>query len=388
MSDFNFQHSLIDFSDYPFKDITDHLSVLSREKETAFNLFELTEIIDNALLSGHELDLNLRFKKNKLIKIDHEIWSSINIYEKLKSYKKKHCYQFEKRVQLSNYDLGIFGLNVEDAGKLTTNDFNFSCLNIKEDEYDRTLVSDFIRRYEWLGKLAQRNTHAFGAFYKNMLAGVVVFSTPNSFHNLLGPHSGIELEKLISRGACASFTPKNLASKLLSFSINWMSKNTSFRIFSAYSDPEAFEIGTIYQAMGAIYLGPKFGGSNQYFDPSQPEKGWFSDREARKLSAYKRFALQENIVWLPDWHDKKGKILWDKIPAKDAQALKDKSKAYIQSCQSRRLKNKHKYVFIRGSDNRETKNLIQKFKECNPHLNHHRPDGVFIGMSYPKKRGE
>ena len=99
-----------------------------------------------------------------------------------------------------------------------------------------------------------RPTHRFTATFKGQLAGVVVMATPNSFSNLLGPDSRHQ-EKLISRGACISWSPKNLGSALVIFSVRCMAKHTAFRIFTAYSDTEARELGTIYQACNFIYLG-------------------------------------------------------------------------------------------------------------------------------------
>ena len=79
-------------------------------------------------------------------------------------------------------------------------------------------------------------------------------------------------EKLISRGACISWAPKNLGSWLIMNSIKHMVKHTEFRVFSAYSDPEAKELGTIYQACNFIYLGQKSGTAAQYFDSKDRQR--------------------------------------------------------------------------------------------------------------------
>ena len=47
---------------------------------------------------------------------------------------------------------------------------------------------------------------------------------------------------------------------------NWMVKNTEFRLFEAYADPEAKELGTIYQACNFYYVGDNFGSDKLYFD--------------------------------------------------------------------------------------------------------------------------
>ena len=109
------------------------------------------------------------------------------------------------------------------------------------------------------------------------LAGVVIMATPNAFSHLLGKENR-DLEKLVARGASIGWAPKNLGSWIVSKSVKWMVRNTDFRIFTAYSDPEAKELGTIYQAMNWIYLGQTSGTAKQYLDPAKPNKGWFSDR--------------------------------------------------------------------------------------------------------------
>ena len=47
------------------------------------------------------------------------------------------------------------------------------------------------------------------------------------------------------------------------FSIKWMAKNTPFRAFTAYSDPEAKELGTIYQACNFYYIGQSSGSQSE-----------------------------------------------------------------------------------------------------------------------------
>ncbi len=80
-------------------------------------------------------------------------------------------------------------------------------------------------------------------------------NVPNAFSKLLGENTP-NLERLISRGACISWSPKEIvASSLIMWLINWMGKNTTYRLFIAYSDPTALELGTVYQACNFYYLG-------------------------------------------------------------------------------------------------------------------------------------
>ena len=61
-----------------------------------------------------------------------------------------------------------------------------------------------------------------------------------------------------------------------------MVRNTDFRIFTAYSDPEAKELGTIYQAMNWTYLGQTSGTAKQYLtQPNQIKVGLVIETFAR-----------------------------------------------------------------------------------------------------------
>jgi predicted DNA-binding transcriptional regulator AlpA len=236
-------------------------------------------------------------------------------------------------------------------------------------------VKAFIERHEWLGKMPHRPTHRFIATYKGILAGVVVMATPNAFSNLLGKEHR-DLEKLISRGACISWSPKNLASALIMYSVRWMAKNTHYRLFTAYSDVEARELGTIYQACNFIYLGQNSGARFEYFDPDLSENG-FSDRVFRKTTSYKLYAKNLGTEWQKAWSHR-DEIFWDKIPDDIAQKLKAESKRHQDSCERRPVPRKHKYLYILGKNKTETDKLKKLFNEHHPTL---------VKLSYPKLRG-
>lgn len=267
------------------------------------------------------------------------------------------------------------GLNKEETKNLKVTDFKFEYID-KENKILCDKIKKFIERHEWLGKMPTRPTHRFIATYRDHLAGVVVMATPNSFSNLLGKENR-HLEKLISRGACISWSPKNLASSLIMYSIRHMVKNTEFRFFTAYSDTEARELGTIYQACNFIYLGQSHGAKAEYFDPSSPQKGWFSDRQFRKLSQVRRYANELKILWQDHW-SLTDKILWKNIAFDIKQQLKQSALKHKSLCLCRELRPKHKYLYILGRSKNETKKLKKKFQDLNPHL---------LKLSYPKFRG-
>ena len=272
-------------------------------------------------------------------------------------YNKNHAWQYDLR--LNTLDEDIKNINF-DYTKLKICDFNFEF--VSKDDIRTTEIVNFIKKYEWLGKMPNRPTHRFIATYNNILAGVIIMSTPNSFSMLLGNDTS-KLEKLISRGACASWTPKNLASSLLMWSIKWMVKNTEFRLFEAYADPEAKELGTIYQACNFYYLGDNFGSDKLYFNPDNPN-GWINNRGFRKLNFYKSYLKKNGITWKEEWN-KKTSILWKEIPNDISEKMKKYSAECLNKCYVRRPKNKHKYAYVIGINSKETRLLRKKFEEIN-----------------------
>ncbi len=289
-------------------------------------------------------------------------------------YSLSHCYQYEIRLQNLEKDLNDFGLAKEETNNLRVKDFELKFID-KEDTEHCKKIKQFIERHEWLGSMPHRPTHRFIATYKGIIAGAIVMSTPNAFSNLLGKESR-DLEKLISRGACISWSPKNLASALIMYSIRWMVTNTPYRYFTAYSDVEARELGTVYQACNFIYLGQNSGARFEYFNLSISNKG-FSDRIFRKATSFKLYARNLRINWKNSWNNR-DKILWENIPKDIAQKLREESRRIKDSCERRQIPRKHKYVYILGKSKKETRSLKARFKEHNP---------ILMSLVYPKIRG-
>ena len=299
------------------------------------------------------------------------------VYERFKDFDKPHCWQYEMRMRNLEDDMLAAGLCEYSAAQLRIDDFDFEHVP-KEDKEQCQEIKQFIERHEWLGKLPARPTHRFIARHKGILAGTIVMATPNAFSNLLGRENR-DREKLISRGACISWAPKNLGSWLIMQSIRWMVNNTEFRYFTAYSDPEAKELGTIYQACNFYYLGQTSGTAYQYLDPDHPEKGWFSDREFRKKSKYYKYAKAIGIAkeaW-KGWM-KKYSPDWTLVPSDIKVEIKEQERIFRDGCEKRKVPAKHKYCYILGQSKSETKRLKNIFAEKSPDK---------ANLSYPKERG-
>lgn len=196
---------------------------------------------------------------------------------------------------------------------------------------------------------------------------------PNAFSKLLGDDTK-EIERLIARGASASWTPFNLGSKFLMWCMKWMVANTQYRLFTCYSDPQAKEQGSIYQGLNFFYLGQGSGTTVRCINPYNPSK-IVTDRAFRARSFYKRYAKDLGIQWQKNWSNDQC-ILWDNIPDDVEEQLRAYSKEMFAKAEKISFPSKHKYAFVLGKDNRETKYLRRKFLELNK---------VY---DYPKNRGK
>ena len=285
------------------------------------------------------------------------------------TYDKSHSWQYDIRLSNLEKDLADCGLTIEETQNLRVSDFEFKCV---EDKTEREEIKNFINRHEWLGTLSQYTTHWFACYYKNILAGVVLMNVPNAFSKLLGDNTPY-LERLISRGACISWSPKNLASALIMFSINWMVKNSRYRLFIAYSDPTAKELGTVYQACNFYYLGKGSGASKRYVSPYTDKI--ISDRFFRQKTAYKKFAQELGLPWQSNWQTKNG-MNWNNIPDDMEKQLRDYSKLKQSQSLMIEFPSKHKYAYVLGATPKETKILRKEFLEKNK------------TYPYPKERGK
>lgn len=296
--------------------------------------------------------------------------SDIKLLEKIQNFKEEHCYQYQKRLDTYEEDKRILGWDDEFINNIDLNEFEFKHIESKKD---KEIASRFIERYEWLSTIGSFPTNWFIATYKDVLGGVIIMSMPNAFSKLLGDNTKL-LERLISRGASASWCPKNLASKFLMWCIKWMVDNTQYRLFTCYSDPQAKEIGSIYQSLNFYYLGQKSGTTVRCVNPYNPNV-IISDRAFRARSMYKRYSKDLGIEWQKNWSNDQS-VLWENIPDDIEKQLRDYSKEMYNKATKIYFPNKHKYAFVLGKDKRETKMLRKEFEERNK---------IY---PYPKERGK
>jgi len=295
--------------------------------------------------------------------------SDIKLLEKIKEYDKPWCYQYQKRLDTLQEDMEKYNWTQEDVDNISLDDFEFSFITEKKDKEEATA---FIKRYEWLGTIGSFPTHWFMARYKGILGGVIIMGMPNAFSKMLGEETK-NLERLIARGASASWCPMNLGSKFLMWAIKWMVENTQYRLFTCYSDPQAKEKGSIYQGLNFFYLGQGSGTTVRCINPYNPNV-IITDRAFRARSFFKRYAKDLNITWDSSWNNDQ-KILWENMPEGVEKRLRDYSKEMYKKAEKISFPSKHKYAFVLGRDKRETKALRKKFLELNK------------TYEYPKERG-
>lgn len=123
-----------------------------------------------------------------------------------------------------------------------------------------SLAKEIIEEYEYLGCLAAVNWYQYGIFFKDVdtneevCGGVVVFGQEYAENQGVWDKYGYTGKIiLLNRGVCLHWTPKNTNSKLIMEAIKQLPKK--YQVVTCTTDPDAGEIGTIYQACNFHYVG-------------------------------------------------------------------------------------------------------------------------------------
>lgn len=126
---------------------------------------------------------------------------------------------------------------------------------------DSNIAKEIILKYEWLKSMPLFNKFYFGIYFSiegnDYLGGVVIYSEEYSANKATTWDKFGFTNKIIllSRGVCLWWTPKNTASYFIGKTIDWLKKNTNYKIITATVDPAAGEIGIIYQSLNWYYVG-------------------------------------------------------------------------------------------------------------------------------------
>lgn len=121
----------------------------------------------------------------------------------------------------------------------------------------RRLAAQVIYKYEWLGTMAQTGYH-YGIFFGSYCAGVCCVAAGGGTGGV-NSHMPFSVKShelaVLARGACTHWSPVGANSKLVSWTCRLFAKDSACKVVMAYSDTDAGEIGTIYQACNWIYIG-------------------------------------------------------------------------------------------------------------------------------------
>jgi len=177
---------------------------------------------------------------------------------------------------------GIFGYPRADIKKAT----------FREVTYRE--AKKVILEYEWLGTMGTTQKH-YGIFFEEQLAGVVCFGYFQAMQGY-SKYVGEEFKKQgiqLSRGACTWWAHEHSASKLIAYGLREI-KKLGYKYVIAFSDPEAGEIGTVYQATNWYYLGAKKG---KHWDLYYKDgKLFMNDRDIFKKFGFRGKAKQLEYI--------------------------------------------------------------------------------------------
>ncbi len=133
----------------------------------------------------------------------------------------------------------------------------------------RRLAEQIILKYEWLGTMAQTGYH-YGLFFGSYCAGVCCVAAGGGTGGV-NSHMEWHLERnefaTLARGACVHWAPLGSNSKLVSWTCRLLPKDAKAKLLIAYSDTDAGEIGTIYQACNWACVG-KGASTTQWLAPN------------------------------------------------------------------------------------------------------------------------
>lgn len=180
-------------------------------------------------------------------------------------------------------------------------------------EIARAEAEPFILRYEWLGTMG-RSSVAYGLRAPDdELIGVAAFgwSAGIRSRDICGQHYR-DLAICLERGACSHRAPPNAASFLIARAAKLAAQDGGFRIFYAYADPEAGEIGTVYQACNWLYIGEGVGRGHRH--PLRQD--WMIPEEGNKIIASRTLRNRGVLItqakamgWIPVYRHPKHKYV-------------------------------------------------------------------------------
>jgi len=136
-------------------------------------------------------------------------------------------------------------------------DLNLDLDKATVKKISRDVAEKIILEYEWLGTMSNTSKH-YGIFFGNVCGGVVCYGNNCTANFNVPKEFGLTIKEVwtLARGACTHWTPKGSASKLIAQSLKLFKQDVpEAQVVIAYSDTNAGEIGTVYQATNWYYIG-------------------------------------------------------------------------------------------------------------------------------------
>jgi hypothetical protein len=171
-----------------------------------------------------------------------------------------------------------------------------------------------ITRYEHLGSMPAGTRACYGLKDPSgELVGVVAFArgpAPES-HDLCGREHR-DLAICLARGACVHWAHPHAGSFLIARACKLAHRDRGWKIFFAYADPRAGEVGVVYQACNWLYLGVgvgRSGGRGRWRFFSRRESRWHAERAIYKRRALPA-ALRSHPEWIAERLPDKGRYCW------------------------------------------------------------------------------
>jgi hypothetical protein len=169
-----------------------------------------------------------------------------------------------------------------------------------------------------LGTTGRNSTATYGLRAPDgELIGAAVFGWPGAIQSrdICGQQHR-SLAVCLERGACNHPAPPNAASFLISRAVRLAARDYGWRIFYAYADPEAGEIGTVYQACNWLYLGQGVGRGKNRGEKSSLRQDWMIPEEGNRVISSRTLCHRGVLIrearergWIPVYKHPKHKYV-------------------------------------------------------------------------------
>ncbi len=253
---------------------------------------------------------------------------------------------------------------------------------VVEISYEK--AKELILKYEWLGNMGSTE-RSFGLILDGELAGAVCFGKTagtDTAKSICG-EDWAQFVVTLCRGACAHWASPHAASYLISAACRQMANSARTTksgrvflpayVFVAYSDTDAGEIGTVYQACNWLYCGKTLG-TTMYRDATgklRDTKLIHSATRCRKGRSKnpdetgRRFFFRDERKYysgdtLPDGTVVGGSELFPYIPL--SSRAERKKQLVEQDVAFERGNPKHRYVGIYAPNRRIKRAILQAFR--------------------------